>query len=117
MAEFGIGSDYKTLVKFTGDGVDIDASAAEMAGEFTLDFYVGSETYKKTASKIDGVYTNCGFEAGTTPLNLYVAFDDVTWGEGDVICKATFYYDASEFADDIRKVVRFIETGDSYVRL
>lgn len=117
MADFGVGSDYKTLITFkNASGVAIDAGGVSMPASFELLFYVGSESLGKVASYSAGVYTNCGLDS-STPKKLWVAIDDVAWQEGEVICKASLFFHDLNFSDDKRTVVSYIETGDSYVRL
>lgn len=117
MAEFGIGSDYKTIVTFLADGVAINATGTGAPVEFTLDYYTSNQTLKKTASKIAGVYTNCVPEVVSGVVKIVVAFDDVAWEAGDVICKATITYNDTHFPDLKRTSVAYIETGDIYDRL
>ena len=117
MADFGVGSDYKTLISFKNvHGATIDAGGVGMPASFELLFYVGSENVGKIASYSEGVYTNCGLDT-VSPRKLWVAFDNVQWQEGEVICKASLFFNDLDFLDDKRTVVSYIETGDSYVRL
>ena len=117
MATFGVGSDYKTILTFVADGVPIEASGTEMPEEFSIDFYTTNQTIKKTASKLAGVYNNCSIIIDEGLSKLVVAFDDVEWGEGDVICRASMTYPDLKFADEYRTVVQYLETGDTYERL
>jgi hypothetical protein len=114
MADFGIGSDYKTIITFLADGHPISASGVGMPSEFTLDFYTTSTATKKTASLYDGVYDNCSFVSEEGVVKLVCAFDNVVWAEGDVTCVATMTFNDDVFPDGQRTVVKYIETGDSY---
>jgi|GEM_PF-6101081 len=115
--EFGLGSDYKAIVKFTSGGSEVSVTSVSVPSDFTLEYYTTNDSLKKTASRASGVYTNCLAELNEGVVRLTVAIDDVEWGEGDVVCKATFYYPDTDFVDEIRKHVEYIETGDSYVRI
>ena len=117
MAVFGVGSDYKTILTFVADGVPIQASGTEMPEEFTLDFYTTNQLVKKTARLISSVYENCSIILDEGLAKVVVAFDDVEWGEGDVICRAEMIYPDLKFPDHYRNVVQYLETGDSYERL
>lgn len=117
MAEFGVGSDYKTIVTFTVAGAAIDVTSINAPAEFVLDYYTSNPNNYKRASKIDGVYTNCEPILSDGVIRLVVAFDDVTFTEGDVICRAETSYSDDKFPDGYRKYVIYLETGDSYVRL
>lgn len=117
MAVFGVGSDYKTILTFFADGVPIQASGQEMPEAFSLEFYTTNSNLKKIATKIDGVYTNCSIILDAGLSKLVVAFDNVDWGDGDVICRAEMVYPDLKFPDEYRTVVQYLETGDSYERL
>ena len=117
MAEFGVGSDYKTVVTFMADGAVIAVTSINAPAEFELEYYTTNQNLKKIASKIGGVYTNCTPQVIEGVSRLVVAFDDVGWGEGDVICRAETKYADNKFPDGHRTYVIYIETGDSYVRL
>lgn len=117
MAEFGVGSDYKTIVTFTAAGAAIDVTSVHAPVEFTLDYYTSNPNQKKTATKINGSYTNCAAVLIDGVVRLEVAFDNVNFGEGDVLCRAETKYPDDKFPDGYRTYVIYLETGDSYVRL
>jgi hypothetical protein len=116
MAEFGVGSDYKTIITFTADGAVIDASGAYMTIDYELEFYTTSLRKKKVASKIGNTLTNCSYINDDGEIKLVVAIDSVEWGAGEVICKASKVYGDTRFPDLKRTVVSYIETGDEYVQ-
>lgn len=117
MATFGIGSDYKTIVTFVNkDGEEINASGvSEAPKSFELEYYTTNENAKKIAKSVG--MENCKYETIDEKVRVVVAFDNVDWGEGDVICRATIKYNDTDFPDGERTYVEYIETGDSYERL
>lgn len=117
MAEFGVGSDYKTIVTFTARGAAIDVTSVNAPAEIILDYYTSNPNISKRASKIAGSYVNCHPVLINGVVRLVVAFDEVLWGEGDVICRALTKYADDKFPDGYRTYVIYLETGDSYVRL
>lgn len=118
MAVFGIGSDYKAIVTIYADGVPVDADSQAANFDVVMDFYTTSERKKKTAYRVADEFLNCGYIVDTdSVVKLYCVFDDVEWGAGDVMCKVSYIYPASEFPDAKRTVVQYIETGDTYDKL
>ena len=116
MAQFGVGSDYKTIITFTADGAVIDASGSYITIDYVLDFYTTSERKKKTASKIGSTLVNCSYINDDGEIKLVVAIDNIGWGAGEVICRAAITYGDTRFPDLKRTVVRYIDTNDEYVQ-
>lgn len=117
MAIFGVGSDYKGIITIYADGVPVDADGIYADFDILLDFYTTSERKKKTAYRVADEFFNCGYVTQDGIVKLYCTFDDVQWGSGEVMCKATYIYTDADFEDGKRSIVQYIETGDSYDRL
>lgn len=117
MAIFGVGSDYKNIITIYADGVPVDADGAEAQFDIMLTFYTTSISKAKTASRIDGVLTNCYYEVVDNIKRIVCVFDDVEWGAGDVICKISYIYADANFPDGKKTVVQYVLTNDSYGKL
>lgn len=113
MAEFGIGSDYKTKITFMDGAIAIPDPQinAKVPQIFFLEFYTSSPNGSCVAKRENGQLVNCVFSEG----KLIVSLDKPNFNEGIVKCKATYVLPDETMTDNFRTIVLNIETQDKYV--